>query len=76
MTEATMERHVFFDPPRIPPGLPVIRIPTPNGFVWLELTPNEYEAAAADPEVAHQLAVYTREVLARRLPEPEEHAIE
>jgi len=71
-----MERYVFLDPARIPPGLPVIGIPTPNGLVWVELTTSEYEVAVADPEVARRLAAYTSEVLARRLPKPEERGIE
>jgi hypothetical protein len=71
-----MERYVFFDPARIPPGLPMIGIPTPAGLVWVELTASEYEAAVADPEVARQLAAYAGEVLARRLPKLEERAIE
>jgi hypothetical protein len=71
-----MERYVFFDSSRIPPSLPVIGIPTPKGLVWVELTTSEYEAAMADAEVAHQLAAYASEVLARRLPRPEDHAIE
>ena len=71
-----MGRYIFWDPSRIPPGLPVIGIPTPAGFAWMELTPNEYEAAVVDPEVASQLAAYASEVLARRLPKPEERAIE
>jgi hypothetical protein len=76
MAEADMERYVFLDPSRIPPGLPVIGIPTPAGFVWVELTAREYEAAVAHPEVARQLAAYASEVLARRLPKAEERAIE
>jgi hypothetical protein len=66
----------FFDSARIPPGLPVIGISTPNGLVWVELTASEYTAAVADAEVARELAVYTSKVLARRLPKPEEQAIE
>jgi len=66
----------LFNPSSIPPGLPVIGIPTPAGFVWLELTSSEYESTVADPELARQLAVYAAEVLARRLPTAEEHAIE
>jgi hypothetical protein len=71
-----MERDVFFDPVRIPPGLPVIGIPTPNGLFWMELTTSEYEAAMADPEMARQLAAYASEVLAHRLPKAEGLAIE
>jgi hypothetical protein len=69
-----MERYVFFDPARIPPGLPVIGLPTPAGLVWVELTASEYEAAVADPAVAQQLAAHAWEVLVRRLPKLEEHA--
>jgi hypothetical protein len=68
-----MERYVFFDPARIPPGLPVIGIPTPAGFVWVELTASEYEAAVADAGVARQLVTHAQDVLASRLPKPEEH---
>jgi hypothetical protein len=75
MAKAYMEQHVFFDPSRIPPGLPVIGIPTPNRLVWVELTSSEYEAVA-DSDVARQLASYASEVLARRLPKPQEHAME
>jgi hypothetical protein len=71
-----MERYLFFDPARIPPGLPVIGIPMPKGLVWLELTTGEYEAAVADPEAAHQLAAYAGEVLARRLPKTADRAME
>jgi hypothetical protein len=71
-----MERYLFFDPACIPPGLPVIGIPTPNGLVWVELTTGEHEAAVSDPEAAHQLAAYAGEMLARRLPKAAEHAIE
>jgi hypothetical protein len=45
-------------------------------LVWVELTAHEDEAAVSDPEAARHLAGYAREVLARRLPKPEEHAIE
>jgi hypothetical protein len=71
-----MERYVFFDPTRIPPGLPVIGIPTQNGLVWLELTTGEYEAAVANPEVTRQLAAYAAEVLTRRWPKAGEHTME
>jgi hypothetical protein len=76
MAKAYMERYLFFDPSRIPPGMPVIVIPILTGLVWVELTASEYEAAVADPDVARQLAVYTREVLVCRLLKPGEHAIE
>jgi hypothetical protein len=39
----------------------------PEGFVWVELTPAEYEAAVADLDLARQLVAYAREVLATRL---------
>jgi hypothetical protein len=71
-----MQRYVVFEPFRIPPGLQVIDISTPNRLVWVELTSSEYEAVVADPEIACQLAAYASEVLARRLPKPAEHAIE
>jgi hypothetical protein len=68
-----MERYVFSDPDRLPPGLPVIGVPTPNGFVWIEITAAEYEAAVANLELARQLAAYAQEVLASRLPRSVEH---
>jgi hypothetical protein len=70
-----MERYLFVDPSRIPPGLPVIGIPTSTRFVWRDLTASEYEGAVADPEVARQLVGYAGEVLARRLPEPGKRAM-
>jgi hypothetical protein len=65
-----MERYLFYDPDRIPPGLPVIGVPTSEGLVWLEITPAEYDAAVVYPKVARQLVAYAREVLARRMPRP------
>ena len=62
-----MERYVFCDAAKIPPSLPVIGVPTPEGLVWVELTPAEYEAAVADPAMAQQLIRHAREVLAARL---------
>ena len=59
-----MERYVFFDTDRLPSGLPVIRVPTPNGFAWVEITAAEYEAVVTHPELAHQLASHVQEVLA------------
>jgi hypothetical protein len=70
-----MERYVFFDPSRIPPGLHVIGVPTPSGLAWVEITPAEYEAASTDSEAARHLVMYAREVLARRLPRAEEHPV-
>jgi hypothetical protein len=63
-----MERYVFFDASRIPPGLRVIGVPMLRALVWVELTAAEYEAAVAEPEVARQLATRVREVLTARLP--------
>jgi hypothetical protein len=71
-----MERYVFFEASHIPPGLPVIGVPTPNGFVWVEITAEEYETAVSYPEVARQLAAYVGEVLANRLPRVEAPATE
>jgi len=68
-----MERYVFTDPSRIPPGLHVIGVPTTSGFVWVEITAAEYQVAVVTPDLARQLATYAREVLANRLPRPEEH---
>jgi hypothetical protein len=53
-----MERYVFFDPTHIPPGLPVIGIPTASGFVWVEITTAEYEAIVSDPDLARQLGAH------------------
>jgi hypothetical protein len=66
-----MERYLFFDPTRIPPGLHVIGVPTAEGLVWIEITPAEYDAATVSPTAARQLVGHAREVLARRLPRPE-----
>jgi hypothetical protein len=71
-----MERYLFYDPDRIPPGLHVIGVPTPAGLVWLEITPAEYDAAIMSPKAAWQLVTYAREVLARRLPRREGHDAE
>ena len=65
-----MERYLFYDPDRIPLGLPVIGVPTAEGVVWMEITPAEYDAAIVYPKVARQLVAYAREVLASRLPRP------
>jgi hypothetical protein len=62
-----MDRYVFFDPSRVPPGLHVIGVPTTNGFVWVEITEAEYRAAVADLEAARRLVAYAAEVLADRL---------
>jgi hypothetical protein len=66
-----MERYVFFEASHIPPGLPVIGVPTPKGFVWVEITAKEYETVVSNLEVARQLAAYVGEVLANRLPKIE-----
>jgi hypothetical protein len=66
-----MERYLFYDPDRIPPGLPVIGVPTSEGLVWLEITPAEYDAAIVYPKATRQLVAYARELLASRLPRPE-----
>ena len=71
-----MERYVFSDPARIPPGLHVIGVPTAEGLVWIEITPAEYDAATVFPKAARQLVAYAREVLTRRLPRPEMHDAE
>jgi hypothetical protein len=62
-----MDRYVFFDPSRVPPGLHVIGVPTATGFVWLEITEAEYRAAVEDLEVARRLVAYAAEVIADRL---------
>ncbi len=61
-----MERYVFFDAERIPAHVPVIGVPMAHGFVWMELTPAEYDAAVSDPALAQQLVHHAREVLAAR----------
>ena len=62
-----MERYLFFDPSRVPPGLHVIGVPTPQRFVWLEITEAEYRAATEDLEAAHRLITYAAEVITARL---------
>jgi hypothetical protein len=62
-----MDRYVFFDPSRVPPGLHVIGVPAANGFVWVEITEAEYRAAIATPDAARQLVAHAAEVLAERL---------
>ena len=62
-----MERYIFFTAEKIPPALPVMGVPTPDGFVWVEVTPAEYDAALADLDLARQLAAHLQEVLATRL---------
>ncbi len=62
-----MERYIFFAADKIPPTLPVIGVPMPEGFVWVELTPAEYEAAVADLDIARHLVAHARDVLATRL---------
>jgi hypothetical protein len=64
-----MDRYLFFDPSRVPPGRHVIGVPTPQGFVWLEITEAEYRAATEDLEAAHQFITYAAEVIAARLAE-------
>ena len=71
-----MDRYVFFDPSRVPPGLHVVGVPTPRGFVWVEITEAEYYAATEDLEAARRLAAYAAEVLADRLAGPGEPAHE
>ena len=66
-----MERYLFSDPTRIPPGLHVIGVPTPEGKVWMEITATEFNAALVSPKVAGQLVAYAREVLASRWPRPQ-----
>ena len=63
-----MERYLFFDPSRVPPGLHVIGVPSPQGFVWLEITEAEYRAATEDLEAAHGLITYAAEVIGRDSP--------
>jgi hypothetical protein len=67
-----MERYIFVDPSRVPPGLHVIGVPTPQGFVWLEITEAEYRAATEDLEAAHRLTTYAAEVIAARLAQARE----
>jgi len=62
-----MERYVFFTIEKIPLSLLVMGVPTPEGFVWVEVTPAEYDAALADLDLARQLAAHLQEVLATRL---------
>jgi len=62
-----MDRYVFFDPSRVPPGLHVVGVPTVNSFVWVEITEAEYRAAVEDGEAARQLVAYAAEVIADRL---------
>lgn len=62
-----MDRYVFFDPSRVPPGLHVVGVPTPQGFVWMEITEAEYRAAIENLEAARQLVAYAAEVIADRL---------
>ena len=62
-----MDRYVFSDPDRVPPGLHVIGVPTVTGFVWVEITEAEYRAAVENVEAARRLVAYAAEVLADRL---------
>ena len=62
-----MERYIFFDPSRVAAGLYVIGVPTPRGFVWVEITEAEYYAATEDLEAARRLVAHAAEVLADRL---------
>ena len=61
-----MERYIFFTPDHVPPGLPVIGVPTAGSMVWVELTPSEYAAVRTAPDMVRQLTAYASEVLARR----------
>ena len=67
-----MERYIFFDPSRVPPGLHVIGVPTPRGFVWMEITEAEYRAAVEDLAAARRLVAYAARVIADRLVGAEE----
>jgi hypothetical protein len=71
-----MERYVFFTTDKIPLSLPVMGVPTPEGFVWVEVTPAEYDAALADLDLARQLAAHLQEVLATRLAAPATQQVE
>lgn len=62
-----MDRYVFFDPHRVPPGLHVIGVPTVDGFAWMEITEAEYRAAVEDLEAARRLVAHAAAVLADRL---------
>jgi hypothetical protein len=62
-----MDRYIFFDPTRAPPGLHVIGVPVSKGFVWMEITEAEYRAAIKDLEAARRLVAYAAEVIADRL---------
>jgi hypothetical protein len=63
-----MERYLFFDLQHVPPGLPVLGVPTSHGPVWVELTAAEYQVAATAPELSEHLATRVREALAARFP--------
>lgn len=65
-----MERYLFFEADRIPAHLPVIGVPMAHGFVWMELTPTEYDAAVTNPKLAQQLVRRAHEVIATRLSAP------
>jgi len=67
-----VDRYVFFDPSRVPPGLHVMGIPTRSGLVWVEITEAEYQTAVRDGEVARRLVAHVAEVLAGRLAKFEE----
>jgi hypothetical protein len=67
-----MDRYIFFDPSRVPPGLHVIGVPTLRGLVWMEITEAEYRAAIQDLEAARRLVTYAAEVIADRLAGPGE----
>src|SRR5215470_7984128 len=65
-----MERYIFFTAEKIPPALPVMDVPTSEGFVWVEVTQAAYDATLADLDLARQLAAHLHEVLATRLASP------
>jgi hypothetical protein len=71
-----MERYLFFELEHVPPGLPVLGVPTSDGPVWLQLTAAEYRVAAVTPELSERLAARVRGVITARYPSVAVHAEE
>jgi len=65
-----MERYVFFDPTRIPPGLHVMGIPTAEGLVWMKSPQQSTMPQSCPPRLPVSWSRTPGEVLARRLPRP------